>query len=246
MLSHEIDHFIPSYETDAFGRWRPDHIFRVLQEAGGTHSQILSVDRDTIIKSINCVWMLVRVALKVREYPSMYSTVHIKTWHGNANRITYPRYFAVTNEHGEEIMWLTTSWVLVDINTRRMVLPNKAKLTFPAALETELKLSEPNKPRVDRSSKCREFYRETLYSDIDINQHMNNASYISWLLDAFAFEHHEKHLIKSLTVGYSSESKPGEGAKILLYENGLQFGFEIISANDGRSIFEAEGEWVNL
>lgn len=245
MLSHEIDHFIPSYESDAFGRWRPDHIFRVLQEVGGAHSEILSVDRDTIIDSIGCVWMLARVALEVRECPSMFDTVHIKTWHGNANRITYPRYFAVTNSQGEEIVWLTTSWVLVDTDTRRMVLPNKAKLTFPAALEIEPKLSEPNKPRIDRSSECREFFRETLYCDVDINHHMNNASYISWLMDVYPFSWHENHLIKSLTVGYSSESKPNEGAKLLLYENGLQFGFEIISESDDRVIFEAEGEWIS-
>ncbi|WRK53301.1 thioesterase [Coprobacillaceae bacterium CR2/5/TPMF4] len=30
--------------------------------------------------------------------------------------------------------------------------------------------------------------RQVLYSDVDVNQHMNNSRYIEWALDAIAME----------------------------------------------------------
>ncbi len=54
------------------------------------------------------------------------------------------------------------------------------------------------------------------YSDIDLNQHANNAKYIELMLDCFEKEFHKEHTVKSLVVSFNAESKFGD--EIQLYK----------------------------
>ena len=50
--------------------------------------------------------------------------------------------------------------------------------------------------------------RQVLYSDIDLNQHMNNARYIDWALDVLDLELHRNHFISEVTIHYKKEILP--------------------------------------
>ena len=47
--------------------------------------------------------------------------VHLKTWHKGAFKVLYLRDFQLFDEAGEALASATTSWLIIDMNTRRMV-----------------------------------------------------------------------------------------------------------------------------
>ncbi len=54
------------------------------------------------------------------------------------------------------------------------------------------------------------------YSDVDVNEHLNNSRYVDFIMDCFTLEEHKKHSIKSIEVNYSNEALPGD--TITLYK----------------------------
>ena len=46
------------------------------------------------------------------------------------------------------------------------------------------------------------------YSDLDLNNHVNNASYVRWMLDSYPIEFHRRHRIHSLLVNFLAEVNP--------------------------------------
>ena len=50
--------------------------------------------------------------------------------------------------------------------------------------------------------------RTVLYSDVDLNQHMNNARYIDWALDLIDLDIHRNHFINEVTIHYKKEILP--------------------------------------
>ena len=47
--------------------------------------------------------------------------------------------------------------------------------------------------------------RHVLYSDIDLNKHMNNARYLEWVMDLIPQEVLEKYFIGEMTMHYQKE-----------------------------------------
>ncbi len=232
-----------THEADAFGLWRPDAAFRLMQEIAGAHSAAIGLSREDLIASSNMVWMIARAHLVVTRYPKLHDTIYAKTWYDLPGRTTFPRYVTVTDELGAPLAAIATSWILVDVSSRRILPPGKAGLAFPQPAQLVSPLPEPGKLRLNKAGTPQITCRAPLYSDIDENGHMNNASYVSWILDLFPLEQHRKKRIRSLCVGYSSEARPGEQVEISLYRNGDLFEVQGADLADKHVVFEAQGEW---
>ncbi len=236
-------HSIPAHEADAFGLWRADAAFRLMQEVAGAHSTQLGLSRDDMLKKHNCVWMIARAQLVVNRYPKLRDTLHVTTWYGEPGRITYPRYVSILDEAGAQLAAMATSWVVVEADTRRILLPAKAGLVFPPTHTQAPPLSEPDRQRLQKSGSSRALLRAPLYADIDVNGHMNNANYVSWLLDLFPLEWHAQHRLRSLYISYAAEARPDEAVRLTLYESENRFEAEGADQADGHIVFEAIGEW---
>lgn len=233
---------ILTHDTDFQGLWRPDAIFRLMQEVAGAHSAQLGLSRDELVRN-NIVWMIARAQLRIDRYPRLHDVVRAKTWYGPAGRTTFPRYVEITDANNGLIAALSTSWILVDIVSRRILLPDKAGLNFPPPAELTPPLPEPGKLRLAQNGQPQISLRAPLYGDIDVNGHMNNASYVSWILDLFPLASYRERRLRSLCIGYSAEARPGEQVQMKLYQEHDRFEVLGVDATDGRVLFEASGDW---
>lgn len=233
---------ILTHETDFQGLWRPDAAFRLMQEVAGAHSSQLGLSRSELVRN-NIVWMIARAQLRIDRYPRLHDVVRAKTWYGRAGHTTFPRYVEIYGADGALLAAMSTSWILVDIVSRRILLPEKAGLSFPPPAELTPPLPEPGKLRLKQDGAPQVFLRAPLYSDIDVNGHMNNASYVGWILDLFPLAKYREQRLRSLYIGYSAEARPGEQVQMKLYQNDDQFEVLGADAADGRVLFEASGEW---
>ncbi len=74
--------------------------------------------------------------------------------------------------------------------------------------------------------------RRVLYSDVDINQHMNNTRYIQWALDLIDFDKHHQCFISDINIQYRKEIRPLEIVKLFMGEDGHRYVIEGRNEND--------------
>jgi acyl-ACP thioesterase len=88
--------------------------------------------------------------------------------------------------------------------------------------EPPLKLELPGKIKMPEG----EILESTIcpkYSDLDVNNHVNNSKYIDWFTDQIPLETHQKGILSEISVSYSQEIRSGETVRLEFSRNGNQF-----------------------
>ena len=88
--------------------------------------------------------------------------------------------------------------------------------------------------------------RQVLYSDVDVNQHMNNSRYIEWTFDAVGLRIFEQHYFKEVSILYKQEMAPGTIAKIYRYFDDKYVKVVFKSIDDSVIYFEMGGYLDNF
>ena len=111
---------VSCYEADSNHNFRPTAMLDLMQEAAGRDASVLGFGYDEMI-SENTAWVLSRTRVCFHKCPKWRDSVVLKTWHKGANRIFYLRDFLLESPEGELLISATTSWLIIDLATRRMV-----------------------------------------------------------------------------------------------------------------------------
>jgi acyl-ACP thioesterase len=86
--------------------------------------------------------------------------------------------------------------------------------------------------------------REVRYSDVDINQHVNSARYIGWLLDSYPREFYQNHALRSLEVNYLAETRWPDSVSIRSQTLSNDKIAHSIVKSSGQEVCRAELEWT--
>ena len=98
-------------------------------------------------------------------------------------------------------------WVLMDTETRAMVLPGKSGVTVEGLLTgTELKTPGSLAPRQMEQT----VLRRVGYTELDRNGHMNNTKYLDWLDDLLPSAYHRENIAREFTICYHTEAREGD------------------------------------
>ena len=184
------------------------------QEAAGLHAVHLGFGYDDLIKK-NTAWILSRVNVKFIDTPLWRDDVTLTTWHKGFNRLFFLRDFLMTDKDGKERLKATTSWLVLDLNTRSMV--RDPQLLEDGTICTENAVETPaDKVRMPRGMEPEAVYEHVVgYSDVDMLGHANNAMYMQWAMDAEDYELTSKQPVKEYTINFNREVKAGE--KVTIY-----------------------------
>lgn len=205
------DYTITCYEADANKLMRPTAMLDLMQEAANVNATTLGFGYDEMISS-NTAWVLSRINVKFINTPKWRDEVNLKTWHKGVSKLFYLRDFILSDKEGNPMILATTSWLIIDMNTRRLVrnsdlaLSDTAmdaiatpadKVVVPVDIEPELVRKHP-----------------VTWSEIDSNGHVNNVKYVVWAIDAIEQETIKEKPLKELLVNYDAEVMPGDTVKI--------------------------------
>ena len=192
--------------VDCHGRLRPSQILYFVQEAAGQHFSRISMDYDALANQ-GMFWAVIRQKVQITRLPRLGETVTLETWPMPATRVAYPRSVIAYDEAGEELFRSISIWVLMDVNTRAMILPGKSGLVVPGTLRG-LELATPGAlaPKALENSSS----RRVCFTDLDRNGHMNNTRYLDWIDDLLPSHFHADHELKEITVCYLSEAREGQ------------------------------------
>lgn len=192
--------------VDRYGRLKPSTILYFAQEIAGQHCNELMLDYDTLARR-RLFWAVTRHRVQVTRLPERGETIHVETWPMPTTRVAYPRSMVAYDRNGNECFRSISVWVLMDLDTRNMILPGKSGIVVDGTLRgTELALPGGLVPKVMENSR----HREVCFTDLDRNGHMNNTKYLDWIDDLLPSAFHEGHPVKEFTVCYHSEAREGQ------------------------------------
>ena len=213
MIKYTEKFTIPCYDTDAAWRLKPASFMNFAQEAAGRHAVYLGFGYDDLIKT-NTAWILSRVHVEFPDTPKWREDITLTTWHKGLNRLFFLRDFILTDGQGRERVKATTSWLVLNLETRRLV--REPGLMEEGTVCTDNVIEIPaDKVSMPKDTEP-EFVMEhrVAYSDIDTNGHTNNAMYMQWAMDAVDYELASNRPVKEFTINFNHETKAGDTVSI--------------------------------
>lgn len=204
--SYEETITLRTCDCDFCGRWRLSAILESMQEAAGAHSALLGCGRDDLLKN-HTVWVLSRCELHMNRYPAIGEKITLRTFPMPVRRYFFPRYFVFTDQHGEAVGSAGSLWLLLDTRTRHMLPPGDVARLIPDNTDLSVPM---NLPATVGALQGDEFVSEyhPVYSDLDVNGHVNNTKYADWLCNALGISLMRSWEPETVILNYNSEILP--------------------------------------
>lgn len=206
MNSYKTQFTLSPVHVDRFGNAKPSALLLFCQEAAGGHCAQLELDWDTLRKK-NMFWAIIRSKMEISRMPRAGETITVETWPMPTTRVAFPRATAGYDKDGNLLFRATALWVLMDPESRAMILPGKSGILLEG-METGEELSVPGSLLPGDVTEFAQ--RQVRFTDIDRNGHMNNTRYMEWLYDLLDSEYWQQRPLKGFTACYLSEAKENQ------------------------------------
>jgi medium-chain acyl-[acyl-carrier-protein] hydrolase len=235
---------IRTFDVDFKNSVKLSSVFNFMQESASNNAEQLKFGYDDLIKK-GLFWVLSRAKIHKLKYPTLGDDIIIETWPKGTDKLFALRDFRIYDSGNEIIGRATTAWLLVDSKTVRPIKPDiligniPQHNIEPAIIETPGKITE-----IDTKAEVAE--EKIGYTDIDINQHVNNVRYIDFVLDSFRMDQFKEKQISTMQINFLSESKYEDKIKIFKGTTGSTenaFYVEGVNQNSAK-VFQAYVEWV--
>lgn len=193
-------------DVDCFGKLKLSMVLFYAQDAAGRHCNVLSLDYNTLA-SRRLFWAVIRHRVQVTRMPERGESITVETWPMPTTRVAYPRSMVAYDSQGNELFRAISLWVLMDLDTRAMILPGKSGVNVAGLLRgSELAAPASLTPKVLHNVRS----RTVAFTDLDRNGHMNNCRYLDWVADLLPSDFHRVHPVKELVVCYLNEAREGQ------------------------------------
>ena len=220
-------------DFDKYNRMKPSAVLELFQDAAGQHAEEIDVGYEAMANR-SYMWVLLKVKLLFIKNPECYQKVVIKTWPLAPNRAIYRREYSMENEKGECLIAGSSEWVVMHNEKRRLVAdPNLYPFTEGFVTDTifEEKLDKVS----DFETKETPRIVHTGFSEIDVNNHVNNTKYANYVLDAVVPG--EKDILRVFQIDYRKEVL--EGTQLKIYHSKEERGVLAKGLNDNGDIMFA-------
>ena len=156
----------------------------------------------------NYGWFLLKYRIELEHYPQKYDYIEIETESRGASKLFAFRDFTIYNPENEIIGRVASCWALIDMNTKSMIAPIKAKDDFQIFEKREDDLVY-NKIRTPEEFGYEKTF-EVRFDELDVNHHANNSNYISWALETLPYDFRHKYSLKNLDIQIKKDISLGE------------------------------------
>ena len=206
----EKEYVLRASDFDKYNRIKPSAILELFQDAAGQHALEIGVGfEDMLARSY--LWVLTRVKFKIVANPASYQKVVIKTWPLAPNRLSYRREYCIENENGDRLIEGSSEWVVMH-SEKRCLVSDQNLYPFTDGFHPEVMFE-------DKLRKVRDFDEEGTFcvvnagfSELDVNNHVNNTKYANYVMDAIAPS--ENDILDIFQIDYRKEVVEGTQLRI--------------------------------
>ncbi len=202
VLEHEFH--VHSFEVDLLKRLTVQNVLKYFQEAAWKHAESLGVGFSDLLPK-GKLWVLSRIAISISRLPQWGETIKLRTWPCGFQSVFAQREFEVIGSEDRVMICGSSAWIVIDKNSRRPQrveqftsgipqVPNKNRFGIEASKISEIKENDTS------------MIVKSVYSDLDMNGHVNNTRYIGWAIDTYSKEFHLTHQLRNLYVNFLNET----------------------------------------
>lgn len=178
----EMQYDLRTSDFDKFNHIRPSSVLDLFQDVAGRHAEEINVGYEAMQKR-SYIWVLVKTKFQIISQPELHQKVIVKTWPLEPNRFIYRREYKIESDNGEKLIIGSSEWVVVHSEKRRLVsAPDLYSFTdgFHAEMNFESKLEKAEDFEADGMP----YVFTPGFSQIDVNNHVNNTKYADFVFDA--------------------------------------------------------------
>ena len=229
-------------DADMMGKAQLSAICNYLQLSAGNQAIDMGFGYDDVLAK-NQVWVIVGLLLKMERYPGWRDMVFVETWPKGIDRLIAFRDFRIFDEQGRKIGAATSSWMILDIESRRPkpvdIVKDKMHLALPEnALDKNPHMIRDTGPLNER------YVHTARYSEIDFNGHVNNTRYVDWAMDAFDIGRIHNEEVDTLLINFLAEARAGQQFGIAANNwNGKENLIQGTRLHDNKPAFRTSIRW---
>lgn len=204
-LLFEQEVAVKDCDFDEYGSFRLSALLHYAQEAAGGHCEILGLDWDSMAAK-GLFWAVLRHRVLVHRMPKAGERIRVQTWPMSATRAAYPRSVRALDAEGNRLFEVVSLWVLMNTQSRAMVLPGKSGVDVPGILRGDEPAAPGSLLPMQHENTIQWVVAE---KDLDVNGHVNNAKYLDHT-ESLAGSFRQTHMPKEVTVCYLAEARLGQ------------------------------------
>ena len=239
-MSYNINYKIESYDVQPNGNVKISSLLKLFQKAAG--DELLDTPFSFMnLASRNTAFVLTKMSLNIIKDIKLYDEVEIITHPRKIRGATYPRDFIVT-VNNETVAVARSLWVLIDITKRSILRPSAISDLgqIPTSEDDEFEIEDVR--RIFESTSLSETnVRNVCYSNLDMNNHLNNTYYSDFIFDCLNNTRKSDEGLY-LQINYKNEALLGDVLEIKYSEQNIglnEFDFEAINKESGKICFTA-------
>lgn len=210
-LQYRLNYEVGSFQVHPDGRISMTSLADLFQEIAWKHAD--SADFGRNLYAANQVWILSRLEIKVEKFPKWGDKIQLFTGGRGAQKLFAFREFLVWDETDQVLARGMSSWLLINSETKRILKPESV---LSSALFDPKKQPDWQPAKLSISGEEISFEEvKVRLSDLDLNNHVNNTSYIRWVENLLF----DKGIIpKAISINYLAECVEGETVLLKLFK----------------------------
>lgn len=229
-----------SYFVNRFGKLSTSFLFWQIQDIAWEHAELLGFGFDNL-KEHQQFWVLSRLLVKIKRRPKWGEKFTLETQPVGIDGLLALRDVYFMDENGECIIHATTSWLVLDAHTKRIIrLDDLNNIPFAKTRRWEDKAGKVRSPK----SEVEVDFTPALFNEIDINQHFNSGRYLERIIDSYDFSFHDEHELVEFEINFAKEGVPEDSLavkkQIIDSENHL---CSVVRESDGAELIKARLVW---
>ncbi|KAL3693781.1 hypothetical protein R1sor_007432 [Riccia sorocarpa] len=235
-------------EVSSRGKISIETLSSLLQEAASNHVHEMDYSFSPGKNMGGNITVTTRMHIEVDKYPEWRDLIEIDTWFQPEGKHSVRRDWIVKDvQTGENIAFATSTWVLVNSQTRRLtkITEERWEEIEPHMVRSPLRWALSEDRRKGSLAKIAKLDAEAAFKtegvvasekDCDMNQHVNNVKYLGWMIETVPEEIRRSHEIAKLTIEYRQEANHGERVNTLANTENLDssavIGFTHLTVKD--------------
>jgi acyl-ACP thioesterase len=206
-LIHVAEFTVRAAETDYSRQLTLPGLLRIFHEA--SLQSVLNLGLSIWhLEKYRASWVLLRKEINLYNMPVLGDTITIETFPSGADRHLTYRDFKAFDRRGKLLATASSSWLLMALNDRKMMaIPDKIihaiEPLFPNPSDC---LPRPSGKFPPISSIDFEWNAQVGWFDLDFNDHLNNVTYASWMLNALPEALFRTKILSNFQIRYSKEA----------------------------------------
>lgn len=211
-MKYAVDLRIGSFQVDVHKRLRAAAFMDLAQEMAYLAAEAMHFGYDEL-QVEGKAWVLSRMHFRFDQVPMWGEHVRLSTWHKGPYGPFYLRDFRMEDLQGGTLVAATSSWVVLDVASRRMVRSSEVVEMIPdSTVCSDQSIPEPA-PKVVVPSAAEMLpagEHVVAYSDVDLLGHTNNVRYLVWALDSIGWDILSEGVADDVVINFNHETRPGE------------------------------------